>query len=235
MPANTTTRLGRADAALIAAEQQIAALRRKGDDLIAAGDHNDHDEITDPISDLETLICKTAPDSPIGVAVKLRQLVNDLEAATGCEGDEQSVRQIRAVVERDPFAFGGRADEVILSLFRQWIETQRATLQIGDGDDGDDEMTAANDRIDDMAREIDAMPAQGMVGLAIKSYLAIHSCRYAYKFGCDPAGLRSYKSDYGDEPGCYEVHSIAALLREAVRFVPEIEELAAPMTGDASS
>jgi hypothetical protein len=103
MPRNTiTTRRHRAptgDEALLAAEQQIAVLRQKQADLVAAGDHGDHDEITNPIAKLETLICKIAPDSLIGAAVKLRQLVDDLEAESVGEGEE-SVRQILAVVER---------------------------------------------------------------------------------------------------------------------------------------
>jgi hypothetical protein len=103
MPRNTiTTRRHRAptgDEALLAAEQQLTELRRKEAERDAAGDHSDHDETTNAIAKLETLICKTAPDSLIGAAVKLRQLVDDLEAESVGEGEE-SVRQILAVVER---------------------------------------------------------------------------------------------------------------------------------------
>jgi hypothetical protein len=103
MPRNTTTRRHRAptgDEALLAAEQQLTELRRKDAERGAAGDQSDHNETTDLIAKLETLICKTAPDSLIGAAVKLRQLVDDLEAESVGEGDEESVRQILAVVER---------------------------------------------------------------------------------------------------------------------------------------
>ncbi len=71
---------GPADEALIAAEQEIAVLRQKGNDLTAAGDHGDHPEITDRIGDLETLICNIPPNSMTGAVVKLRQMVIDLEA-----------------------------------------------------------------------------------------------------------------------------------------------------------
>jgi hypothetical protein len=103
MPRNTTTtrrhRTPTGDEALLAAEQQLTELRRKEADREAAGDHSDHDETVDAIAKLETLICKTAPDSLIGAAVKLRVLLDDLEAESIGEGDEESVRQILAVVE----------------------------------------------------------------------------------------------------------------------------------------
>lgn len=98
----TTRRLGPADEALIAAEQEIAELRRKGDALSAAGDRGDHDEIWNRVSALHTYIAETAPDSIIGAAVKLRRLADEragLEAGQGT-GDVESVRQILATVER---------------------------------------------------------------------------------------------------------------------------------------
>jgi hypothetical protein len=99
---DTTTRpLGPADEALIAAEQEIADLRRKGLALSAAGDAGDHEEIWNRVFALEKYIAMTAPDSMIGAAVKLRRLADDqigLEAGKGT-GDAESVRQILAMVE----------------------------------------------------------------------------------------------------------------------------------------
>ena len=97
---NITTRaLGQADAALIAAEQQIAALRQAQAALRAAGDHGDHDELSTPLFALVTRIAKTAPDSLIGAAVKLRMLADEnigIEAGSNGDGDVESVRQILA-------------------------------------------------------------------------------------------------------------------------------------------
>jgi len=121
MPTNTTTIYERllqewkarppfasTDAGLIAAEQEIAALRKKQADLRAAGDDGDHDEIGDRAMALETWIAQTAPDTMIGAAVKLRRLADEsgLEAGAG-HGDVESVRQVLAVVERELASGGG--------------------------------------------------------------------------------------------------------------------------------
>ena len=103
MPTNTTTPLGSADEALIAAEQQIAALRRAQAALRAAGDDGDHNELSTPLFALVTRIAKTAPDSLIGAAVKLRILADEgtgIDEASSGEGDVESLRQILAAVER---------------------------------------------------------------------------------------------------------------------------------------
>jgi hypothetical protein len=97
-----TIRPGSTDRALLAAEQEIASLRQKSHDLRAAGDGGDHDEIWDRVSALEAYIAKTAPDTLIGAAVKLRRLADPdigLEAGDNAN-DPESVRQILATVER---------------------------------------------------------------------------------------------------------------------------------------
>ena len=63
-----TDSLGPADAALVAAEQEIADLREKGNAFVASGDTSDHDEIWDRVFALDTYIAKLAPDSMTGAA-----------------------------------------------------------------------------------------------------------------------------------------------------------------------
>jgi hypothetical protein len=121
----------------------------------------------------------------------------------------------------DPFALGGSEDAAILSLFRQWIDGQRAAGLIVDESENGDKVAAANERLDSLTREIDDLPAQGMAGLAIKSYLAIHFDHHAFESGGDSAGLRSLDPKMLGRG----VNSIVAMLRDAARFVPEIAPL----------
>jgi hypothetical protein len=96
---STTTKIARrrrtpdGDKALLDAEQRLIELRQKNAARREAGDHSDHPDSSD---DLETLICETAPGSLIGVAVKLRQLVDDLGAGAVGDGDEECARQVLA-------------------------------------------------------------------------------------------------------------------------------------------
>jgi len=125
---------------------------------------------------------------------------------------------------RDPFALSrAEGDDAILSLFRQWIDDQRAAQFIVDESADGDELIAANDRLDKLAREIADLPAHGMAGLAVKSYLAIHFDHHNFELGCDSAGLSLDPEILGNG-----VHSIVAMLRDAVRFVPEIGPLVPP-------
>ena len=45
-------------------------------------------------------------------------------------------------------------DSAILSLFRQWIDGQRAAQLIVDDSPNGDDLTVANDRLDDLLDEI---------------------------------------------------------------------------------
>ena len=61
--------------------------------------------------------------------------------------------------------------------------------------------------------------------------MALHADHYACTLGLEPAGLEGFNSD--DNPERYvETHSIAATLRDAARFVPEIGILAKAMIGE---
>ena len=116
-------------------------------------------------------------------------------------------------------ASGGSEDDAIYSLFRRWIHGKRAAQLIVDESENGDELTAANERLDNLTRAIGDLRAQGVVGLAIKSYLALHSELHAFEAGCDSAGLRSLAED-GDRP-----HVVAAMLpRCRARFIPEIAQ-----------
>jgi hypothetical protein len=98
-PITADVTLGPADKALLAAEQEIADLRRKEAALQAAGDH---EELSNKAFALDAYIAKLAPDSLIGAAVKLRRLADPevgLEAGDN-DDDVGSVRQILAIVER---------------------------------------------------------------------------------------------------------------------------------------
>jgi hypothetical protein len=122
----------------------------------------------------------------------------------------------------DPCGLGDSEDAAILSLFRQWIDGQRAIQLIVDESENGDLLTAENDRLDNLTCEIDDLPVRGIAGLAIKSYLAIHSELYAFESGNDSAGLRRLTM------GGYHGHSVVAMLRDAARFVPEIAQFVPP-------
>jgi hypothetical protein len=132
----------------------------------------------------------------------------------------------------DPFALGGRQDDddaEMLSLFRQWIEGHRAAERMDKSIEAEDAYDAAIDRICDIEHEIADIPASGPVGFAVKAYLACYF-EHLPRSGDDPAGVSLISRDCVIEPGAIlddfvSFHCIAAVIRDAARFVPEIAEL----------
>jgi len=120
----------------------------------------------------------------------------------------------------DPFALGGRQDDAeLLTLFRQWVEEERAVAKWGrenpDDEDGFNRRAAIGwERL----RLVAAMPAVSAVGLAVKAYLLTWletggSCHDA------PA-----LSSLGD--GKYLSDEIwLSLVRDLPAFVPELRPL----------
>ena len=134
----------------------------------------------------------------------------------------------------DPFAFGGAqdGDGRLLTLFRRWLDEWKASAAVKDREDA---YGAAIDRIISLEHEMADTPAQGAVGMSIKAYLA---CHYEHDVGMggNPAGVSCITRDMvfftdSEEPDGYvDMHCIAAVIRDAARFVPEIAQLAGPIT-----
>jgi hypothetical protein len=126
-------------------------------------------------------------------------------------------------------------DGEILRLFRQWIAEHRAAEKIPTTTEWEEAFDAAIDRIGDIEHAIADIPASGPVGFAVKTYLA---CHYEHQpgHGDDPAGVSLLNKGFASsgDPGrsldsYSSFHCIAAVIRDAARFVPEIGELAGPV------
>jgi hypothetical protein len=104
-------------------------------------------------------------------------------------------------------------DNKILSLFREWVEARRA-------DRVDDDALA--ERVDDIEREMNSLPAIGAAGLAIKTYLYIHADDEGWRAdnaalsGCDEWELEHKDTD-----------PRRPLVRDILSFVPELYPLVA--------
>ena len=118
-------------------------------------------------------------------------------------------------------------DGEILRLFRQWIAEHRAAERIPKENEYTDEFDAAVDHICEIEHAIADIPASGPVGFAVKAYLA---CHFEHPPGHrdNPAGVSLLSIDYLCDPpldSFSSFHCIAAVIRDAARFVPEIAEL----------
>jgi hypothetical protein len=98
-------------------------------------------------------------------------------------------------------------DSKILSLFREWVVAKRFSWAVPD-----DEFEAAAEVADKFEDAIIATPSSGATGLAIKAYLLL---QLENKQDEDGAALGD-KLNYSGE---------ASILRDAVRFVPELAPL----------
>lgn len=112
--------------------------------------------------------------------------------------------------EASPISPGSR----ILSLFREWVEAKRADR--GEEDD------ALAERVDDIEREINSLPAIGAADLAIKTYLYIHGDDEGWR--ADPAALSGcdkWELEHKD------TDPRRPLVRDILSFVPELYPLVA--------
>jgi hypothetical protein len=118
-------------------------------------------------------------------------------------------------------------DGRILSLFREWMVAERATDALPGGDDDSPEQAeaeAASQRTADIVTAIARTPATGPQGLAIKAYIAIHMQDGTTR---EDAAALSRGALGGD------TRLEKSMLEDAVRFVPEIEPLAAKALEEA--
>jgi hypothetical protein len=100
-------------------------------------------------------------------------------------------------------------DSKILSLFREWVEAKRLSWAVPD-----DEYEAAAEAADKIEDAIIATPSSGAAGFAIKTYLLLH-----IDDGHDEDAAALGKLNW---PALG-----ASLLRDMIRFVPELAPLAA--------
>ena len=135
--------------------------------------------------------------------------------------------------DRDPARPVDRGDAEILALFRRWRAGHWVAARVADDED---KFNAATDRIADIEHQIAEIPVVGLVGFAVKAYLACHH-EHRPGYGDDPAGVGLLSKDYvlldDDATATLDrfanFHCIAAVIRDAARFVPEIADLAGPV------
>jgi hypothetical protein len=113
-------------------------------------------------------------------------------------------------------------DDEILSLFREWIVAQTEADALGYPSldhPQRGEFDAAHERIEQLAWSIADVPSRGPIGLAIKAYLRHHADQHPC--GRRPESLGELRVD------CSEAALEQSIIRDAVRFVPELGPLAA--------
>ncbi|HJU18583.1 MAG TPA: hypothetical protein VJ770_19190 [Stellaceae bacterium] len=122
----------------------------------------------------------------------------------------------KTLVERD-------GDAAILELFRAWCEVKRIYAARLDGDE--EGANAVDDCALAIERRIYKTPASGAAGLALKAYLLIHL--HASAWTEDMAALP--EPSKGD---CLDNYLAQSIIRDTVRFAPELEPLAADFLKD---
>jgi hypothetical protein len=122
-------------------------------------------------------------------------------------------------------------DGKILEIFHQWQDAERALAAIGqrEPDDGDPEFDAAVDEVMRLEHAIARTPAAGAEGLAVKIFMRQHLERFWA--GGDPCALDPLLAEDGYTEGCVDLPLIRGLIADAVRLVPELAPLAAPIVG----
>jgi hypothetical protein len=116
-------------------------------------------------------------------------------------------------------------DSEILSLFREWVAAMRAADALPGGPDGSPEQAeydAACRRCWNLEKAITAIPAAGAAGLAIKIYIGVHVVDTSTRD--DDAAL---SADALDVDQSCDARVSASILRDAVRFAPELAPLTA--------
>jgi hypothetical protein len=113
-----------------------------------------------------------------------------------------------------PATIDNPADGKILVLFHEWMAAIRAAKDVDDNAH-QDEWNAAYDRADALEVAIFSTPADGPVGLALKTYLLVRD--EDTRLREDPAALSG--EDLGE--------TARALVKDAVHFVPQLAPLAA--------
>jgi hypothetical protein len=106
-------------------------------------------------------------------------------------------------------------DSRILSLFSEWVAAQRAADVLCGEDGKSAEYKASAEAVEKIESALIEIPSNGAAGLAIKSYLALRAEGGDFD---DGAALGHFALNW-------EVD--AAILKDAVRFVPELAPLAA--------
>jgi hypothetical protein len=115
-------------------------------------------------------------------------------------------------------------DSKIPTLFRQWIDAQRAAQRVSAAKRFSQvRLDAACELIWTIERRIVDTSSQDMVELALKAYLCAH---HGAEHRGDPAGLSALNLDDAGN------RCIASMVRDAARLVPEIAELVAPILSE---
>jgi hypothetical protein len=244
------------EAEFIAAEQAIADLRTRRNTLYAAirseGRGNEKtreteaqiEQLTDEIFDHYDDIAASPPPILSAAIVKLRLLLDPgglgLVEIEGPDRDLDSLRQVLKFAQQEerlhiraialiPGAIEKyeRGDGAIKGAFNRWREQVRLSEAPGDADLSEEMV----DALDDPAFVIADTPASGLVGFAIKAYLAVYQGA-DFPQGKDGAlgALDERYYRYGSKG---ELHLSARLFRglvaDAVRFAPNLAPLAAPV------
>jgi len=126
----------------------------------------------------------------------------------------------------DPFALARaeEGDELVLSLFHQWIAICGEVDALSDEEQNDERNPKAMDvfgRWNEIEDEIASSPPGGAVALAVKAYILIRQSHDGGGWTGQTAMFRLKEDDRDNVE--YEI----GVLRNAATFVPKIAELAA--------
>ena len=113
-------------------------------------------------------------------------------------------------------------DDRILSLFRKWVDAQRAYLATDEAIEAEAEAEKILDLVDEAEDTIASIPATGAVGLAVKAYLYMFRDNDWYV--SDGAAIAGRETDETDDHR--RVRLKVGLLNEIVAVLPEAAPLA---------
>jgi hypothetical protein len=184
--------------------------------------------VCDQMRQIEKRISITPAISPAGLVAQL-EFLEKASIATACGSFEAIIAGVKALVpaggDHDA-QMTSEDDSKILSLFREWMDAQRAGQSLS-ADEPEESHAAVERHLVELLRAITDLPAEGAKGLAIKNYLAAHMGGIMCGGGDDAAAIPSDVWKDAD----FEKHEDArlerAILKDAVRFVPELAPLAA--------
>jgi hypothetical protein len=203
----------------------VVALGREWQALEEVEDQDCVDQLTNRVLQIERELARQIPASLEGVLWQVRKLKHltdfDLEnspdaAACVFPMIDNVIVGIERLIQApgEAMAMPADADSRILSVFREWMAARRhaGALYVRELPDKEVEKQAWA-HVNQLHCVIFDTPAAGVVGLAIKAYLQVHDWDQGRRE--DGAAVTRDSEDW------------QGLLKDAVRFVPELAPLAA--------
>ena len=129
------------------------------------------------------------------------------------EGAHTILDTIQAALPR------GLRDRKILARFHDWVDAERASAAIAEPDEPENQAAfeAACDHADELAQAVARVPAESLIGVVIKAYVAAHD-----RTGGRPGDAAGFTPNASTLEGSF--------LRDAGRLVPELAPLVAAVS-----